>query len=111
MVRLNGLDIELTRGDSLLFSARVSGRELPEGTLLLFSVKKNPRQEEALIEKREAVEDAGAVFSLSPRETDLPARTYFWDIRVLIPYGDGTYEVRTPMEYAAFQVTEVIGNV
>mgnify|MGYP005960297097 CR=1 FL=1 len=109
--RFTGNDIEITRGDSLMLRVVVSGRELPQGTILLFSVKRSPRAQSAEIERRLTIEEGTAVISLSTEDTDLPPRTYFWDARVLIPYGDGTYEVKTPMEYAAFQVLEVIGDV
>ena len=55
--------------------------------------------------------DGTVLMGISSEESDIPARTYFWDLRVLIPLGDGTYEVRTPMEYAAFTILGVIGDV
>ena len=112
MHQFNGLDIELTKGDSLQFRVTVKGRELPEGTAALFTVKKKPRDEEAVIEKRLPVDADGVVLvGLSSADTDISPKTYYWDLRVLMPLGDGTYEVRTPMEYAAFTILEVIGNV
>ena len=90
----------------------IKGRELPEGTEALFTVKRSASAEEAVIEKRLAVGVDGVVLvGISSEESDLPARTYFWDLRVLIPLGDGTFEVRTPMEYAAFTILGVIGDV
>lgn len=112
MYRFDGLDIELTRGDSLQFKVTISGRELPEGTIALFTVKRNANAEEAVIEKRLAVDADGVVLvGISSDESDLPPRTYYWDLRVLLPLGDGTYEVRTPMEYAALTILGVIGDV
>lgn len=112
MYRFDGLDIELTQGDSIQFKANITGRELPEGTIALFTVKRSEKAEEAIIEKRLAVDADGVVLvGLSSSDTDIPARTYYWDIRVLMPLGDGTYEVRTPMDYAAFTILGVIGDV
>ena len=112
MHRFDGYDIELTKGDSLQFKVTIAGRELPEGTAALFTVKKRPRDEETVIEKRLDVDAAGVVLvGLSSDDTDITPRTYYWDLRVLMPLGDGTFEVRTPMEYAAFTILEVIGNV
>ena len=111
MYRFDGLDIELTKGDSFQFRVVVSGRELPKGTAALFSVKKNPQDDENVIEHLLDIADDGTVMvGLSSGDTDLPPRTYYWDIRVMIPMGDGTFEVRTPMEYAAFTILDSIGN-
>lgn len=112
MHRFNGYDIELTRGDSLQFRVTITGRELPSGTVALFTVKESPRDEMPVIEKKMEVDENGVVLvGLSSDDTDLQPRTYYWDIRALIPLGDGDFEVRTPMEYAAFTILEVVGNV
>ena len=111
MVKFNGLDIELTKGDSLQTKITISGRELGNDTIALFTVKKRTRDEEAVIEKRIHIYDNEVQIGLSSEDTNLAPRTYYWDLRVLIPLGDGTYEVRTPMEYAAFTILEVVGDV
>ena len=112
MYRFDGLNMELTRGDSLQFKVNIQGRDLPEKTLAVFSVKKRAGAKEAMIEKRIEVGAGGVVLvGLSHEDTDLAPRTSWWDLRVLIPLGDGTYEVRTPMEYAAFNILGVIGDV
>ena len=111
MRKFNGLDIELTKGDSLQFKVTFYGRTLPEGSIALFTIKKSPRAEDAEVEQRILIGADGTVqVGLSSSETNLKPRTYFWDMRVLIPLGDGTYEVKTPMEYAAFTISEVIGD-
>ena len=51
------------------------------------------------------------VFAKKPEIGLEKYRTYYWDLRVLLPLGDGTYEVRTPMEYAALTILGVIGDV
>ena len=111
MRRFDGLNIELTRGDSTQFKVNFAGRTLPEGALALFTVKKSPRSAESVIEKRLGIADGSVYVGLSSADTDIQPRTYYWDIRVLVPFGDGTYDVKTPMEYAAFTILEVVGDV
>lgn len=111
MRRFDGLNIELTRGDSTQFKVNFAGQKLPDGAMALFTVKKSPRSTEPVIEKRMGIEDGSTYVLLSNEDTDIQPRTYYWDIRVLAPLGDGTYDVKTPMEYASFTILEVIGNV
>lgn len=113
MRKFDGFDIELTRGDTLVFRTTFKNRELPPGALALFTIKKKPRAEEpAVIEKRGLIEDNKYTVYLASEDTEsLKPRLYYWDMRVLIPEGDGTYEVRTPMNYASFMLTEVVGDV
>ena len=110
MHRFDGYNIELTRGDSLTFRITLTGRDLPEGSVGLFTVKAHPRDEQPLIQKR--VDAGGELLSivLTPQETNLTPRTYFWDVRVLIPLENGGWEVETPMEYASFTILEAIGR-
>ena len=112
MRKFDGLNIELTKGDSLHFKVTIYGRVLPEGAIALFTVKKSPRATEAVIEKRNPIASDGVLqIGLSSKDSNIPPRSYFWDLRVLIPLGDGTYEVKTPMDYASFTISEVIGDV
>lgn len=111
MRRFDGLNIELTRGDSTKFKVNFAGQTLPEGAMALFTVKKSPRSTEPVIEKRMGIVDGSTYVWLSNKDTDIHPRTYYWDIRVLVPFGDGTYDVKTPMEYASFTILEVIGDV
>lgn len=107
---IDGKDIQLTRGDSFVFTMNFTGRILPVTSQAVFTLKKRIRDEAALIEKKVPVSENAAVICLKPEDTaDLAAGTYFWDMRLLIPGQDGT-EVRTPMEYASFQLLEVIGD-
>ena len=57
MYRLDGHNIELTRGDSLLLLITLPGRELPQGTLAVFTVKTHPRSETAILTKALPVEN------------------------------------------------------
>lgn len=110
MFSIDGKNIELTRGDSFSFSMTFTGRILPVGTQALFTLKKRVRDETAVIEKTVSVTDNAAAVHLVPADTaELATGTYFWDMRVLIP-GDDGMEVRTPMEYATFQLLEVVGD-
>lgn len=112
MYRFEGKDIELTRGDSVQFKVTVTGRELPEGSTAVFSVKKRVSDADCVIEKKIALASDGvALVGLSHEDTDIAPGMYWWDMRVLLPLGDGSFEVRTPMEYASFIIMEVIGNV
>lgn len=111
MRRFDGFDIEVTRGDTLSFRVNLTGRELPANTIGLFTIKKRPKDEAVVVEKRIPVEDGVINIHLSSTDTDIAAKTYYWDLRVLTPIGDGTYNVQTPMEYAAFTTLEAIGNV
>lgn len=111
MRKFNGLDVELTRGDTLQFKVTFAKRELPLGSIALFTIKKRTRDEEAIVEKRVPIENNVANIGLSSDDSNITPRTYYWDMRVLIPLGDGTYDVKTPMEYAAFTILEVVGNV
>lgn len=110
MHRFDGYNIELTQGDTLFFTLKLAGRDLPEGSVAYFTVKPGPRSNEKLIEKKL---DAGGEMlgiHLTSEETNLEPRTYFWDVRVLIPMDTGGYEVETPMEYAAFTILPAIGS-
>lgn len=110
MHKFNGYDIEITRGDSLQFRVSLMGRDLPEGSVGLFTVKASPRDEHALIEKRVDASGELLTITLNPKDTNLPPRTYFWDVRVLIPKSEGGFELETPMEYASFVVLDAIGR-
>lgn len=109
MYRFEGLDIEVTGGDSLAFAVRFDGRALAVGSVAVFTVKKRLRERETVIEKRCAVLDNRVVVALGPEDTALAPGTYWWDVRVLSPGENGT-EVRTPMAYAAFEILEAVGN-
>lgn len=110
MVTINGYDIELTRGDTLFLRVDLSGRDLPEGTDAIFTVKKNVRSDEVILRKRFDASDEVLGIRLSSRETRLDPGVYVWDVRLQIPQEDGSVEVYTPMEYAAFVVLESVGE-
>lgn len=110
MVEINGFDITLARGDSLFLRIDLAGRDLPEGTDAVFSLKKNVRSDEVLLQKRFDASDEKVSIVLYPAETNLEPGLYYWDLRLQIPQETGGYEVVTPMDYAAFYVADVVGT-
>lgn len=110
MVMINGMGIRVTRGDSVRFTIHLTGRELPDGTMKLFSVKKRAWQhEQPAIELYIPVLGNDVEVILPPDMTDIVAGEYVWDLRVMEDSDEGT-EVLTPMEYASFEVMEAIGD-
>lgn len=110
MHRFNGYDIELTRGNTLFFTIDLTGRVLPEGSVAYFTVKSNPKAEDIVIYKKLDATDGVLDIKLYSEDTDLPVRTYYWDVCVLIPLENGGYEVETPMEYASFTIVDAISE-
>ncbi len=110
MYKITGLDIEITRGDTLALLYKFDGRELPYGTDAIFTIKKKPRDEEHIVQHRVDASDGTATIFLGSDDTNFDARTYYWDIRLQMPREEGGYEIQTPMEYAAFTIVEVIGG-
>ena len=109
MLKISGSGIRLTRGDSARFTIRMTGREVPDGTKTLFTVKKKAYQhDEALIEECFPVVGNAVHVLLPPESTDFPAGNYVWDLRVLLDTEEG-HDVLTPMEYSTFHVVEAIG--
>lgn len=110
MVIINGTGIRVTRGDSVRFTIHLTGRDLPDGTLTLFTVKKRAwRHEQPDIELEIPVMGNDVDVILAPDVTDIEASEYVWDLRVLEDAAEGA-EVLTPMEYASFEVMEAIGD-
>lgn len=110
MFAIDGKDIQLTHGDSFSFFITFSGRVLPATAQAVFTLKKRVKDPEALIEKTVPVVENAASVLLFPEDTEpLSCGTYYWDMRVLVPRKDG-WDVYTPMEYASFQLLEVIGD-
>ena len=52
MVNINGLDITLTRGDSLNLRVDLEGRDLPEGSIAEMTVKRSVRSRSVLLRLR-----------------------------------------------------------
>lgn len=110
MFNIDGYDIEVTRGDTAALLFHFNGREIPSGTDAVFTIKKRPKDEECVVQKRVDASDGTATIYLTSDDTNHAARTYFWDIRLQLPREDGGYEIQTPMEYAAFTILDVVGG-
>lgn len=111
MVEINGFDIAVTRGDSLYLRIDLDGRDLPEGSQAVFTVKKNVRSDEELVRFIADASSESLTIALSPEQTNLDPGVYVWDVRILIPLPSGDREVYTPMQYAAFAVMDAVGSV
>jgi len=110
MVEINGFDIAVTRGDSLYLRIDLDGRDLPEGSLAVFTVKKDVRSSEELIRLVTDASSETLTIALAPAQTSLEPGVYVWDVRMLIPLSSGATEVYTPMQYAAFAVLDAVGS-
>lgn len=110
MYRIEGYDIELTRGDSLTLRIDLKGRDLPEGTEACMTVKKRVRDENIILQKRCDASQEILTIALEAEETNLEPGMYVWDVRLRIPRENGTYEIYTPMEYAALVILETVGT-
>lgn len=110
MVVINGYDIELSRGDTLALRIDLSGRDLPEGTDAVMTIKKRIGSDEVILQKRFDASDELLTIVLSAEDTNIEPGVYVWDVRLQIPSDLGGYEVYTPMEYASFVVLPVVGE-
>ena len=87
MRKVNGLNIQLTQGDTLVLRANLAEADLPEGSEALFTVKRRPNDETPLIEKRIGIQENAALIQLASADTALPPRTYCWDRRLLCAHA------------------------
>lgn len=106
MLKISGNGIRLTRGDTIRFTIRLTGREVPDGTKTLFTVKKSAWQHgDPLIREEIPVLGNAVHVFLPPEKTNITSGDYVWDLRVMVDE-----DVFTPMEYALFHVVEAIGD-
>lgn len=113
MVEIERKNIRITRGDSVRFTLVLEGREIKEGTKVLFTVKSTPWEPtRPVIEQILDVIDGNKVHVFIETEdtSTLPEGEYVWDARVLEPRNDGGSYVLTPMEYSVFGIMEAIGE-
>ena len=107
MFVVDGQKIEITRGDTGMYTITFTGEDAPEdGSTILVSLKKTKISERAIWEKRLAVQNNAASITLTSADTNLPFGQYWWDARII--FRDGT--VYTPMYPASFKIVEVIGD-
>ncbi len=111
MIRTDGYDIELTSGDDLLLRIDLTGRDLPQGTQAIFTVKRRVRDAEPVIQTTCDASSEILTLRLTHEQTNLTPGTYCWDVRLMIPLEGGGYEVHTPMDYAAMIILEAVGSV
>lgn len=110
MVSISGYDITLTRGDSLHLRVDLDGRDLPEGSQAVFTLKRSIRSRSVLLRKCFDVSRETLGIVLTPQETDLLPGAYVWDLRLRIPLENGGFDVYTPMEHAVFMVIPAVGG-
>ena len=107
MLNINGQKIEVSKGDTGIFTVTFTGDGAPtDNCTVLVSLKKTKDSENVIWEKRLAVTNHMITVSLTSEDTNLAYGQYWWDARIL--YADGT--IYTPMMPAVFKVLEVIGN-
>lgn len=105
MYKIDGTDISLSRGDSFMLSVDTRGRVMANGCTGVLSVKAKAKDETAVLEKTALISSREMLFSFEPEDTeDLKAKTYHWSLRVTDLDGN----VSTPVEDAAFIITEVV---
>jgi len=111
MIKIEGRKIIITRGDCRPFTITLTGEDAPpDGTKVLFTVKKTSGYKEPVIEKVVTVADGKVVIHLMNADTkELPFGLYEWDIRFPDLYGES--EPYTPMDPAQFEIARVIGDV
>lgn len=112
MIDIKGMDITVTRGDCSPFTITLTGEdEVPDGTKVLFTVKKGSGYKEPVIEKLMTVKDRRIAIHIMNADTKtLPFGDYEWDIRLPDYFGEN--EPWTPMaKPEKFTVAKVIGNV
>jgi hypothetical protein len=109
MLKIDGLKIYLTRGDSAALNLKLSGAVLSEQDEVVLTVKKSPAASR-LIRKHPAAGSAYPKyrFVFTPEDTkNLPFGSYQWDIRINLANG-GIY---TPPAFPQlFYIGEVIGD-
>lgn len=111
MISIKGKRISISRGDCQPFTITFTGTDVPpDGTAVLFTVKKTSSHQEAVIEKKVFLHESKIEIQLRNADTkDLPFGSYEWDVRIPDLYGES--EPYTPMEPAPFEIVKVIGNV
>ena len=106
MIRTNGHEMIVSRGDTASVTMNFSGDVPEDGTTAVITLKKSTRAQANVWEKRLTVEDGAVVMELENEDTDLEPGTYMWDVRLLMDGG----KVYTPIRPAPFTVLEVVGS-
>lgn len=106
MLAIDGLDIQITRGDTaqLIYTFET---DIPDnGTIAVFTIKRGAVGSDELLRKESEISDGVVTFVLGHEDTNLPFGSYKYDIRCIYDNGD----VYTPMSPCALDIVEVIGN-
>lgn len=112
MISIDRNTIEATQGDSVRFTISITGRNVPEGTEAVVTVKDTYWEPAGpKIEKRLPVMSGKVHVLLDPEETRLAPGEYVWDVRLIEPAEDGGAYVLTPMEYGVFRMLPAIGRI
>ena len=106
MMTLDGLNIEITRGDTGSLTITFTGEDIPEdGTIALVTVKKAAGGK-MIWSKSLTVEGGACQIPLTTETTLLDYGQYKWDLRLI--YEDGA--VYTPMRPARYTISSAIGD-
>lgn len=113
MLIVNGYDIKISKGDTLILKVHFNNANFPKMTKVLFTVRTYPNNPDHVILKEYTFDENGDIIIFIPsQETNIFPFEYSWDIRVLIPIeGQTEFEVVTPFVPAKFEVLKVVGNV
>ena len=106
MLDMCGLDMRISQGDTAVIHIVLENEQTLENALAVVTLKRNVGDRICLWEKRIEVENNQIELPLTKADTNLPARMYWWDIRLIM--GDA---VQTPFGTHRFEVVEAIGDV
>lgn len=102
MLVIHNHEIYIPKGEPGSFDIRYTSEPPADGTRILFSVKKDEDDENALIEKLMTVEDGMITVELESSDTDLEPGNYKWDL-----VEESGYR---PIVPALFSIGRVVGN-
>lgn len=105
MLEVRGLDIRISQGDTATILIGLQNEEPIEGEAVI-TLKRNVGDRMNVWEKRVHIVDNEVPVYLESADTNLPARVYWWDVRLLL---DGA--VQTPWKPHRLEVMEAIGDV
>lgn len=107
MFEINGNEITITKGDTALIDFEVDGYKFVEGDVVYFSVKKNPKETNCIIQKAITVFDNNiARIELDKQDTKIGKGKYWYDIQCSLVDG----RIDTVINKERFIVLEEINN-
>lgn len=107
MLEINGTDISLTRGDTAYIEVPVFeiDGETPyfvtSNDVVTLQVRESPvtgigREPRLIMQGRISVSDGVPLWTITPQDSTIPARTYTWDAQIILQGGDvNTYNKGT----------------